>query len=161
VQCSDEAEVRQKLWKARKVQGGLLGQISPDIIVQDAVIPKRHLSEMLTFIYEEAAREGIAVVTIMHAGDGNLHPDFLFDGRDAAQVEKVERIGKRMMKKVTQIGGTLSGEHGIGIDKSHYMADYFGPLGTMVQLSIPLLFNERHQLNPLKVFPERRYERVG
>lgn len=156
---SDAPDMRQKLWQARKVQGGLLGQISPDLIVQDAVIPKRHLAEMLRFIYDEAREEGIAVVTIMHAGDGNLHPDFLFDGGDPVQVEKVERIGKRMMNKVMQIGGTLSGEHGIGIDKSHYTRDYFGEVGTRMQMSIPLLFNERHQLNPLKIFPERRYER--
>lgn len=159
VQHSDTAHMRRRLWQARKVQGGLLGQISPDLIVQDAVIPKRHLAEMLRFIYDEARKEGIAVVTIMHAGDGNLHPDFLFDGRDPLQVEKVERIGKRMMRKVMEIGGTLSGEHGIGIDKSHYTEDYFGPIGTRMQMSIPVVFNERHQLNPLKIFPERRYER--
>ena len=158
VRYSDGAEMRGKLWQARKVQGGLLGQISPDLIVQDAVIPKRYLAEMLTFIYEEARKEDIAVVTIMHAGDGNLHPDFLFDGRDPVQVEKVERIGKRMMRKVMEIGGTLSGEHGIGIDKSPYTEAYFGPLGTRMQMSIPMLFNERHQLNPLKIFPQRRYE---
>lgn len=160
VQFSDGAEERERLWQARKVQGGLLGQISPDLIVQDAVIPKRYLAEVLTFIYEEARQEGIAVVTIMHAGDGNLHPDFLFDGRDAEQIEKVERIGKRMMEKVTQIGGALSGEHGIGIDKAHYTRDYFGPYGSQMQLSIPRLFNSRHKLNPLKVFPERRFEHV-
>lgn len=154
---SDQSVERERLWKARKAQGGLLGQISPDFVVQDAVIPKRHLGEMLQFIYEQADSEGIAAVTIMHAGDGNLHPDFLLDARDPKQVEKVERIGKNLMRKVSEVGGTLSGEHGIGFDKAGYMAAHFGPVGEAMQLAIPVAFNPRHQLNPLKVFPERRF----
>jgi glycolate oxidase len=154
---SDQQEERERLWKARKAQGGLLGQISPDFVVQDAVIPKRYLGEMLKFIYEQANAEGIAAVTIMHAGDGNLHPDFMLDARDPVQVEKVERIGKNLMRKVSEVGGTLSGEHGIGFDKAGYMAAHFGPVGQAMQLAIPVAFNPQHQLNPLKVFPERRF----
>ncbi|MFO7726233.1 MAG: FAD-linked oxidase C-terminal domain-containing protein [Oceanipulchritudo sp.] len=154
---SDEAGERERLWRARKVQGGLLGQISPDFIVQDAVIPKAYLGEVLTFIYREAEAEGIAVVTIMHAGDGNLHPDFMFDSRDPEQLEKVERLGKNLMRKVSEIGGTLSGEHGIGSDKSGYMKAHLGEVAEAMQMTVPGLFNESHQLNPRKVFPERRF----
>jgi len=157
VTFSDRPEVRDALWKARKMQGGLLGQISPDFIVQDAVIPKAALAETLRFIYDEADRQGIAVVTVLHAGDGNLHPNFLFDSRKPAELEAVERIGKNLMRRVMKVGGTLSGEHGIGNDKACYMAGHLGVLGQSMQMAIPKVFNPRHQLNPLKVFPERRF----
>ena len=156
VYSSEESE-RMALWKARKAQGGLLGQISPDFVVQDAVIPKAKLGEMLELIYAEAGAAGIAAVTIMHAGDGNLHPDFMFDARKQGDLEKIEKIGKSLMKKVSELGGVLSGEHGIGNDKSYYMAAHFGRRGQAMQLAVPGLFNPTHQLNPLKVFPERRF----
>ena len=157
VAYSDQSEVRAGLWKARKAQGGLLGQISPDFVVQDAVIPKVHLAETLRFICDESDRRGITVATVLHAGDGNLHPNFLFDARRPEQVSAVEEIGKHLMRRVGEVGGTLSGEHGIGNDKAPYMAKHLGPLGCRMQLAIPRVFNPRHQLNPLKVFPERRF----
>ncbi len=157
VTYSSEESERMALWKARKAQGGLLGQISPDFVVQDAVIPKARLGEMLELIYSEARIAGIAAVTIMHAGDGNLHPDFMFDSRKQGDLEKIEKIGKVLMKKVSELGGALSGEHGIGNDKSSYMAAHFGQLGQAMQMAVPVLFNPSHQLNPLKVFPERRF----
>jgi glycolate oxidase len=157
VTFSDQLAERTALWKARKAQGGLLGQISPDFIVQDAVIPKARLAEILQFIYDESHRHNIAVATVIHAGDGNLHPNFLFDSRRPNEVEAVELISKNLMRRVVQLGGTLSGEHGIGNDKSAYMAEHLGLVGVAAQLAIPLLFNPRHQLNPLKVFPERRF----
>ncbi len=157
VTFSDQPEVRGALWKARKVQGGLLGQISPDFVVQDAVIPKAHLADMLRFIYDESDRRGITVATVLHAGDGNLHPNFLFDARRPEQVAAVEEIGKNLMQRVGEVGGTLSGEHGIGNDKSSYMAAHLGAAGCTMQLAVPRVFNPRHQLNPLKVFPERRF----
>lgn len=157
VAYSDKASERMGLWKARKAQGGLLGQLSPDYVVQDAVIPKARLGEMLQFIYDQADEAGVAAVTIMHAGDGNLHPNFLFDRANPGELDRVEQIGKALMKKVSEMGGTLSGEHGIGNDKSAYVAEHFGPLGQAIQLKIPLIFDPGSQLNPLKVFPERRF----
>jgi glycolate oxidase len=157
VSYSDEPARREALWKARKVQGGLLGQVSPQFVVQDAVIPKARLGEMLRFIYDEADAAEIPVTTVIHAGDGNLHPDFLFDSNKPGELEKVEQLGKALMGKVSEVGGTLSGEHGIGNDKSGYMAEHFGPVGQAMQLAVPAVFNPRHQLNPLKVFPERRF----
>jgi len=157
VSYSDKTDEREALWKARKVQGGLIGQVSPDFVVQDAVIPKARLGEMLHFIYEECDAAGIAVTIILHAGDGNLHPNFLFDQRKDGELANVEKISKRLMQKVSEMGGTLSGEHGIGNDKAAYMANYLGPLGQGIQMSIPRAFNPSHQLNPLKVFPERKF----
>jgi FAD/FMN-containing dehydrogenase len=149
--------MRAKLFKARKAQGGLLGQVSPDFLVQDAVIPKRALAELLALIYEESDRAGLPAVTVMHAGDGNLHPNFLFDSRKPGDIAKVEAISKRLMERVIAVGGTLSGEHGIGNDKSEYMGMVFGPDSLRMQLAVPAAFNPAHQLNPLKVFPQRRF----
>lgn len=155
---SDDEEQRKKLWKARKAAGGLMGQLSADFVVQDAVIPKRALAELLQLVYDEADAAGVRAVNVFHAGDGNLHPNFLFDSRKSGELEKVEHIGKRLMQRVVDVGGTLSGEHGIGNDKTAYMPLVFGPETTRIQLAIPAVFNPRHQLNPLKVFADRRFD---
>ena len=154
---SDDEEQRKKLWKARKAAGGLMGQLSADFVVQDAVIPKRALAELLQLVYDEADAAGVRAVNVFHAGDGNLHPNFLFDSRKPGELEKVELIGKHLMQRVVDVGGTLSGEHGIGNDKTAYMPLVFGPEMTRIQQSIPAIFNSAHQLNPLKVFADRRF----
>ncbi|MCX7420281.1 MAG: FAD-binding protein [Planctomycetia bacterium] len=158
VEYSDDEATRKGLWKARKVAGGLMGQISPDFLVQDAVIPKRALAELLQLVYDEADAAGLPAVNVFHAGDGNLHPNFLFDSRKPGEIEKVEAISKRLMQRVVAVGGTLSGEHGIGNDKTAYMSLVFGKDTLKLQLAVPQVFNPRHQLNPLKVFASRRFE---
>jgi glycolate oxidase subunit GlcD len=157
VAFSAEDAVRQKLWKARKAAGGLLGQLSPDYVVQDAVIPKRALAEVLELVYAEADTAGIRVVNVFHAGDGNLHPNLLFDSRRPDDREKVERISERLMQRVVEVGGTLSGEHGIGDDKAGYMPLVFGPESMPLQWAVSAAFNPTHQLNPLKVLTNRRF----
>ncbi len=157
VEYSDDELQRKKLWKARKVAGGLMGQLSPDLIVQDAVIPKSALAELLQLVYDEADAAGIPAINVFHAGDGNLHPNFLFDSRKPGELERVEAISKRLMQRVVQVGGTLSGEHGIGNDKSKYMSLVFGEETLRLQMAVPAIFNPRHQLNPLKVFQGRSF----
>jgi glycolate oxidase subunit GlcD len=159
VESSDDDATRKGLWKARKVAGGLMGQISPDFLVQDAVIPKRALAEILQLVYSEADAAGLPVVNVFHAGDGNLHPNFLFDSRKPGDLEKVEAISGRLMQRVIEVGGTLSGEHGIGNDKTAYMPLVFSGTTLRLQLAVPKVFNPAHQLNPLKVFATRRFER--
>jgi FAD/FMN-containing dehydrogenase len=154
---SDNAERRKKLWKARKAAGGLMGQLSPDLVVQDAVIPKRSLADVLEMIYREADAVSIPVVNVFHAGDGNLHPNFMFDSRNQQQMQQVEAISKRLMRKVIEVGGTLSGEHGIGNDKTSYMPLVFGPHATRLQLTTATTFDPKHQLNPLKMFAQREF----
>jgi glycolate oxidase len=154
---SDDHSMRQKLWKARKAAGGLLGQLSPDYVVQDAVIPKSALADVLQLVYDEADAAGIRAVNVFHAGDGNLHPNFLFDSRVPGELEKVELISARLMRRVIEVGGTLSGEHGIGNDKAAYMPLVFGPESMRLQWAVPAAFNPTHQLNPLKVFENRRF----
>lgn len=161
VEYSDDEMTRKGLWKARKVAGGLMGQISPDFLVQDAVIPKRALAELLQLVYDEADAAGLPAVNVFHAGDGNLHPNFLFDSRKPGEIEKVEAISKRLMQRVVAVGGTLSGEHGIGNDKTAYMPLVFDEETLKLQLAVPKVFNPRHQLNPLKVFASRRFVGSG
>lgn len=157
VEFSDDEARRNGLWKARKVAGGLMGQLSPDFLVQDAVIPKRALAEVLQLVYDEADAAGLRVVNVFHAGDGNLHPNFLFDSHQPGELEKVETISKRLMQRVVAVGGTLSGEHGIGNDKTAYMPLVFDAEAVRLQMAVPQLFNPQHQLNPLKVFASRRF----
>jgi len=157
IDFSDDEQVRRGLWKARKVAGGLMGQLSPDFLVQDAVIPRRALAEILQLVYDEADAAGLRAVNVFHAGDGNLHPNFLFDSRKPEQVHAVESISRRLMQRVVEVGGTLSGEHGIGNDKTCCMPLIFGPEALRLQLAVPRIFNPRHQLNPLKVFNTRRF----
>ncbi len=161
VEWSDDETQRKKLWKARKVAGGLMGQISPDFLVQDAVIPKSALADLLQLVYDEADAAGLPAVNVFHAGDGNLHPNFLFDSRRPGDLEKVEAISKRLMQRVVAVGGTLSGEHGIGNDKTAYMPLVFGADTLRLQLAVPRVFNPRHQLNPLKVFASRSFAQSG
>ena len=132
-------------------------RLSPAYVVQDAVIPKRALAEVLQLVYDEGDAAGIRTVNIFHAGDGNLHPNFLFDSRVPGELEKVELISKRLMQRVIEVGGTLSGEHGIGNDKAAYMPLVFGPDSMRLQLAVPAAFNPAHQMNPLKVFDNRRF----
>ena len=149
---------RLKLWKARKVGGGLVGQISPDVMIQDAVIPRHKLAEVLNDIYAESERANIPVINLFHAGDGNLHPNFMFDGRDPVQAAAVKELGARLMAKVVAVGGTLSGEHGIGNDKMDYLPLLFSPLEMAAHEAVALLFNPSSQLNPGKVLPRRRFK---
>jgi glycolate oxidase subunit GlcD len=157
VDYSDLPTDRDRLWRARKAAGGLMGQMSADLVVQDAVIPKSALHETLQLIYQQADDAGIPVINVFHAGDGNLHPNFLFDSRTPGELEKIELLNKTLMKWVINVGGTLSGEHGIGNDKMSYMPMVFGGEGTKLQLAVAAAFNPNHQLNPSKVFAERRF----
>jgi glycolate oxidase len=113
---------------------------------------------VLNLVYHASDAVGIPTVNIFHAGDGNLHPNFLFDARIPGELEKVEHIGKLLMRKVIEVGGTLSGEHGIGNDKASYMPLVFGPESMRMQWSIPLAFNPNHTLNPMKVLEERMFQ---
>ena len=99
----------------------------------------------------------VEVVTVMHAGDGNLHPNFLFDAGRPEQVERVEALSGRLMEKAVAVGGTLSGEHGIGNDKLAYMPLVFGPRSMQMQLAVSRAFDPAAQLNPGKVFPGREF----
>ena len=152
----DEQE-RLKLWKARKAAGGLVGQISPDVMIQDAVIPRSRIAEVLRAIYAEAEAQDLPVINVFHAGDGNLHPNFMFDSRDPEQLRRVKEAGRKLMEVVIAVGGTLSGEHGIGNDKMDYLGLVFGPREMAAQRAVAELFNPLNQLNPGKLLAGRDF----
>ena len=157
VQKTCDPKERLALWKARKVGGGLLGQVSPDMMIQDACIPRSQFGDIIEALIAESEKRDIVVVSVFHAGDGNLHPNFLFDGRDADQKERVEDLGRFLMEMVVERGGTLSGEHGIGCDKLKYIPLVFGERELAFQKALVVCFNPDNQLNPEKVFPQRSY----
>lgn len=153
VAASDEDAERRRLWKARKVAGGLFGQVSPDFVVQDAVIPKRALADVLQHLYDESDAVGIAVVNVFHAGDGNLHPLILFDANDPAQLHRTEAFAGEVLEKCVEVGGTITGEHGVGIEKINQMCVQFGTKEIEVFLALKRAFDAQGRLNPGKNIP--------
>jgi FAD/FMN-containing dehydrogenase len=157
VKGTSEQEERMNLWKARKVFGGLLGQLSPERMSQDAVVPSSRISEVLSYIYAEADSAGIPCVSVVHAGDGNIHPNFLFDGNNREEVARVDGLSRKLMQKAVSCGGMITGEHGVGNDKLKYMPLVFPERETVFQMAVLKCFNPDHRLNPGKVFSGRSF----
>lgn len=153
--ASDEKE-RAKLWIARKKGVGAMGRIAPTIVTHDGVIPRSKLPEMLDFVYEVAQAKNIGVANIFHAGDGNLHPCFYFDDRDPAQVDAVIHAGETIIKKCIELGGSVTGEHGIGVEKMDLMPLMFSPADLEAQAMVKRIFNDGELCNPCKVLPNQR-----
>ncbi|HSJ15657.1 MAG TPA: FAD-linked oxidase C-terminal domain-containing protein [Longimicrobiales bacterium] len=148
----DEAE-RQRLWYARKKAFGAMGRLAPDVLVQDAVVPRSQLPHALRCCYEIAARHELRICNTFHAGDGNLHPTILFDRRDADQVHRVEQASKEMMQACVDCGGTITGEHGVGWDKRAYMDLVFGAEELALFCDVRRVFDPEGLANPLKILP--------
>jgi glycolate oxidase subunit GlcD len=150
--AKDEAE-RTKLWGARKRAFGAMGRIKADLMVQDAVIPRSRLPETLDEIYRIAERYNLQVANVFHAGDGNLHPNISFDGRDPDQRRRVEAASKEIMKLCVGVGGTITGEHGVGMDKMESMRLIFSDNDLEWMLAARDVFNPLGLCNPGKVIP--------
>ena len=150
--ADDEAE-RKRLWAARKGAFGAMGRITPDILIQDAVVPRSRLPEVLAATYRIGARYGLRVANVFHAGDGNLHPLVCFDSRDAAQVERVHEAGREIMETCVRAGGTITGEHGVGLDKSDYLPLVFSDEDMRAMLSVRAAFDPSGLCNPGKIIP--------
>jgi glycolate oxidase subunit GlcD len=152
--AADESE-RQKLWHARKKAYGAMGRLAPDVLVQDAVVPRSRLTAVLRRIYEIAREHELRLCNMFHAGDGNLHPTILFDRRDAAEVERVEQASQAMMRVCVEAGGTITGEHGVGLDKREYMGLIFSDAEMESMCALRRIFNPRGLANPAKLLPLR------
>ncbi len=153
--AKDEKE-RARLWMVRKKGVGAMGRIAPSIVTHDGVIPRSKLPEMLDFVYSVAADKNIGVANIFHAGDGNLHPCFYFDDRDPDQVERVIEAGEIIIRKCIELGGSVSGEHGIGVEKMDLMPLMFSPADLEAQAMVKRIFNDGELCNPCKVLPNQR-----
>jgi FAD/FMN-containing dehydrogenase len=150
--AENEAE-RVRFWNARKKVFGAMGHLAPDLLVQDAVVPRSRLPEVLSRIYEIAGRYDLVVSNTFHAGDGNLHPNFLFDRRFEDQVRRVEQASKEIMQACVEVGGTITGEHGVGLDKRDYMHLIFSEEEMAVMCDIRRVFDPRGLANPAKILP--------
>ena len=148
----DEVE-RKKLWAARKGAFGAIGRITPDSMIQDAVVPRSQLPQVLGAAYEIAARYHLRIANVFHAGDGNLHPLICFDSRDPDQVLRVREAGRELMEVCVKAGGTITGEHGVGLDKRELLPLVFSDADMNAMLSVRAAFDPLGLCNPGKIVP--------
>ena len=148
----DEAE-REALWKGRKKAYGAMGRIAPDVLIQDATVPRSQLPAVLHRIVEIGKEHGLTLANSFHAGDGNLHPKILFDRRDAEQVTRVEHASTEIMRACVEAGGTITGEHGVGLDKRGYMPLVCSPLELELMAGMKAVFDPSGLCNAGKVLP--------
>ena len=148
----DEAQ-RLKFWSGRKNAFPASGGISPDYMCMDSTIPRKCLAEMLRSIETMAQKYGLRCVNVFHAGDGNLHPLILFDANDADQLQRCERFGAEILEASVRLGGTVTGEHGVGVEKLNSMCVQFSPAERDAFFAVKRAFDPRSLLNPGKVIP--------
>jgi glycolate oxidase len=151
----DEAE-RALLWKGRKSAFGAYGRISPAYMVMDGVIPRTKLPYVLDRVNEIVAAHGLRVGNVFHAGDGNLHPNILYDPRKPGEEARVVAAGAQIMKLCAEVGGSISGEHGIGLEKSDFMPFIFSAADLALMQRLKNAFNPTGLCNPGKVFPTKK-----
>jgi glycolate oxidase len=156
IEVANLPEERKKLWTARKKGIGAMGRLAPSIVTHDGVIPRSKLPEMLDFVYAVAAEFGVGVANMFHAGDGNLHPCFYFDDRDKAQIDAVVAAGEKIMRKCVELGGSLTGEHGIGVEKVGMMGLMFSAQDLAYQGLVKEIFNSNPLCNPCKMLPDQK-----
>jgi glycolate oxidase len=152
VRVSQSPEESAKIWKGRKSAFGAIGRIS-DYYCMDGTIPLGKLGEVLVAISAICDRHGLKVANIFHAGDGNLHPLVLYDANDEAQAEKAEKAGEEILELCVAVGGCLTGEHGVGIEKRDLMRAQFTATDLDVQMRVKTAFDPKWLLNSAKVFP--------
>jgi len=153
VRAADDPAERDRLWAARKGAFGALGRLAPNYLVQDAVVPRSRLPEVLDEIRAIADRHGLRVANVFHAGDGNLHPNLLFDMRRPGEIDRVLAAGEEIVRLCIDAGGTISGEHGVGIEKNAYMEWLFSPETLDVMRTIKHAFDPERLMNPEKLLP--------
>ena len=156
VRTAIDPQERLTLWKGRKAAFAAMGKISPDYYVQDGVIPRTKLPDVLREIEALGDKHGYRVANVFHAGDGNLHPLILYDNSVPGELEKVEELGGDILKLCVKVGGSISGEHGIGADKRCYMPEMFSEADLETMQWVRQVFNPKGLANPEKIFPTPR-----
>jgi glycolate oxidase len=153
IRVSETAEESAAIWKGRKGAFGAIGRISPDYLCMDGTIPTSQLPAVLHRMQQMSDSYGLKVANIFHAGDGNLHPLIMFDANDPASFHKAEAFGADILRLCVEVGGCLTGEHGVGIEKRDLMTAQFAPAELDQMRAIKSAFDPAWLLNPSKVFP--------
>ncbi|MEP6963220.1 MAG: FAD-linked oxidase C-terminal domain-containing protein, partial [Acidobacteriota bacterium] len=153
--AQSEAE-RALVWKGRKAAFAAMGRVSPNYIVQDGVIPRTALPDVLNQIDHMSNEAGLRVANVFHAGDGNLHPLVLYDRRIEGQEHAAERLAERILELCIEKGGSITGEHGVGEEKKHMMSKMFAEPDLETMQRVRCAFDPLHLSNPTKVFPRPR-----
>jgi glycolate oxidase len=156
VNVANSSAERDQLWQARRSVSAALGRLRPNKLGEDIVVPKSAIPEMIDSVREIAARYELTIPVFGHAGDGNLHPNILFDLRDAEEVRRVECAARDIFRAALRLGGTLSGEHGIGTLKREFLGEAQGDLAVDVSRAIKRALDPHGLLNPGKIFPTGR-----
>jgi len=153
LRVAQSEQERQQLWAGRKSAFPAVGRISPDYYCMDGTIPRRFLAKVLKGIAELAEHYGLAVANVFHAGDGNLHPLILYNASHPGELEKAERLGGDILKLCIDVGGTITGEHGVGVEKINYMCMQFSGQALMQFHAVKQAFDDKGLLNPGKAVP--------
>jgi glycolate oxidase len=141
------------IWKSRKSAFGAIGRLSPTYCTQDGVVPRTKLPHILRHINQVGQRYNLRVANVFHAGDGNIHPILLFDERDADQVKRVLLASHEILDECIRVGGSVTGEHGIGVEKMEFMPKLFAPEDLAAMVALRDTFNPESRCNPSKMLP--------
>lgn len=150
--AADDAE-RAALWKSRKRAFGAIGRLSPNYCTQDGVVPRTKVPEILQRITDVSHKYDLRIANVFHAGDGNIHPILMYDERDVDETNRVVKAGEEILKACVELGGSLTGEHGIGVEKMGQMPLIFSPEDLIAMTEIRGVFNPRNLCNPNKIIP--------
>ncbi len=153
IRTAVNAKERERLWEGRKGVLGALGRLAPNYYLVDGTIPRTRLIEVLTAINKIGKDHGLPIANLLHAGDGNLHPSVLFDERNPGETQRAIDAGADILKLCVEVGGVLSGEHGIGLEKQEYMPLMFTKDDLQAMNKLTLAFCTNSKLNPGKIFP--------
>ena len=150
--AKDEAE-RQRLWKGRKGAFGAMGALAPNYYVQDGVVPRSKLPEMMRRIADISKQFNLRIANVFHAGDGNLHPNILFDMRAPGELDRVVEAGAATLRACIELGGSITGEHGVGLEKKAYIGLLFNEADLEAMTRVRRSFDPDDRFNPAKLFP--------
>jgi glycolate oxidase len=156
LRVSTSEEERLLFWAGRKAAFPAVGRISPDYLCMDGTIPRKRLPDVLKGMAELSAHHRLRVANVFHAGDGNLHPLILYDANDPDELERAENFGADILRLCVKVGGVLTGEHGVGIEKRDLMPEMFSEVDLDQQMRVKCAFDTQGLLNPGKVFPVLR-----
>lgn len=157
IERARDEEERTRFWRARKGAFGAMGRLAPDLYVHDAVVPRTRLPEILEKVCEICDRHRLKLANVFHAGDGNIHPNICFDKRDPDELARVMKAGEEILEACVAVGGVISGEHGIGLEKRDYLHLVFTPLDLEPMYRLRESFNPDGVCNPGKIIPTTRF----